>query len=180
MERDFKQEIYNANPNNDKTISAVYQGQKDLFTTTVAAGERYVDRLESATDKVIAAKEQGAMARVETFSDEKGKQLNQQYGQYIEGSVAESFAIKTQLFEERQQLMMDISQMRLQIKEEKMEAELEIRKQKQEAEFELEQIKKEMKALKKPSKVQKFWNIFCPFLGIGLGALTFVLLFVLI
>ena len=79
-----------------------------MFTTTVTAGERYVDRLESATDKVIAAKEQGAMARVETFSDEKGKQLNQQYGKYIEGSVAESFAIKTQLFEERQQLMMDM------------------------------------------------------------------------
>ena len=120
------------------------------------------------------------MARVDTFTDQKGREINKLYGDYIEGSIAESFAIKTKLFEERQRLLSDISSMRLQLQEERMNAELEIRKQRQDADLELKRVKQEIADLKKPSKIHKFWNIFCPFLGISLGVLTYVLLFILV
>jgi hypothetical protein len=178
MQKDYY--VQNMGQDGHKIVQEAFKGVQGTVNTTVDVAEKLASKIENAQDEVFKAKEEGMKARTETFSDAKGKQLNEQYGKYIEGSIAESFAIKTQLFEERQQLMSDVSKLRLKIQEEKMDAELEIRKKKQDADFELEKTKKEIANLKKPSKIQKFWNWFCPFFGIGLGALTFFLLYILV
>lgn len=182
-----KQVVVNHNDNGADLMKTAYDGTNGLFSETLNLTEKLSSKIEQASErvmeereKVVEEKTKGAMARVDTFTDQKGREINKIYGDYIEGSIAESFAIKTKLFEERQQLLSDISSMRLQLQEEKMNAELEIRKQRQDADLELKRVKQEIADLKKPSKVNKFWNIFCPFLGIGLGALTYVLLFILV
>lgn len=175
-----KQVVVNHNGNGVDLMKTAYDGTSNLFSETLDLTKELSSKIEQASEKVVEEKEKGAMARVDTFTDQKGREINKIYGDYIEGSIAESFAIKTKLFEERQQLLSDISSMRLQLQEEKMNVELEIRKQRQDADLELKKVKQEIADLKKPSKVRKFWNIFCPFLGIGLGVLTYVLLFVLV
>ena len=87
--------------------------------------------------------------------------------------------------------MKQISILKMQLNEEKAQTELELMKKKNEtkiecdkmlaeAEWQLEKTKKEISALKKPTIIQKIWNVVCPLLGIGLGALTYFLMWVIL
>lgn len=183
--------INNRNSGSVEKSTDIIRESGNLFNSTVDKSLSYSDKLsediKQAKNKVIEENEKASIARMDTFSNEKGREANLQYKEYIEGSVAESFAIKTKLFEEKQRLLDEISKMRSQLQEERLDAELEIKrklneveleiKRKQnDAEIELERVKKQISEEKKPKKTQLFWNIICPILGIALGALTYFLL----
>lgn len=190
--------VNNGNDNGAELMQTAYDGTKDLFGETLNLTKELCTKIETANDKVMSAKEKviaeeekGSKARIDTYSNEKGKQANEQYRMYLEGSIAENFSTKTSLVEEKLALMEQISKLKMQLNEEKAKTELELMKQKNETkiecdkmlaetEWQLEKTKREISALKKPTIVQKIWNIACPLLGIGLGALTYFLMWVVL
>ena len=190
--------VGNKEQNGAEIMQTAYDGTKDLFGETLNLTKELCGKIETANDKVmserekvIAEKEEGSKARIDTYSNEKGKEANEQYRVYLEGSIAENFSTKTSLVEEKLALMKQISILKMQLNEEKAQTELELMKKKNEtkiecdkmlaeAEWQLEKTKKEISALKKPTIIQKIWNIACPFLGIGLGALTYFLMWVIL
>ena len=75
--------------------------------------------------------------------------------------------------------------------EERVRTELELMKKKNETQiecdkliaetnWELEKTKKEIADLKRPSRAQKFWNIACPFIGVAMGVLAYILMWVVL
>lgn len=193
--------ITNTQPQKDNSVEVMetaYNGTKGLFRETLDLTQELCGKVEQASERVMTAREQvvaerekGSMARLDTYSNEKGKQANEQYRTYLEGSIAENFSTKTSLVEEKLALMEQISTLKMQMNEERARTELELMKKKNETQiecdkliaqtnWELEKTKKEIADLKKPSKAQKFWNIACPFIGVAMGVLAYFLMWVVL
>lgn len=120
---------------------------------------------EAAIEEARSEKEAASIARVERFTDEKGRELNRQYQEYLEGSVGDNFAVAIELTRQKVALMEEISQARIQIAEEKAKADIELAK-----------VKAEIRELKLNRVKMWVWRIAYPLLGIALGILTHILL----
>lgn len=150
--------------------------RQEAMDSKVSAATFTIGAKEEASKSRIEAEEAAAKSRLEVFSNEKGKKQNQQYQEYLEGSIAENFETKVSLVEERIALMQEISNMRITIAQEKANAELEIRKMQAEADIELEATRKKIKALETSKLKLWVWRIVWPLLGVGCAALTYLLL----
>ena len=193
-----KSVVVNHNDNGVDLMNSAYTNTNDLFKETLDLTKDLACKVEQANEKVMNAREQvveekekGAMVKVDTYSNEKGRQANEQYRAYLEGSIAENFSTKTSLVEEKLALMEQISTLKMQMNEERVRTELELMKKKNETQiecdkliaetnWELEKTKKEIADLKRPSRAQKFWNIACPFIGVAMGVLAYILMWVVL
>lgn len=166
---------YNYNVTNGTEAQVVKElcvGVNDSSQQTVSIVKDNATRIEQAHAKVLELQEEGSKAKMTTFSNEQGKQLNAMYNEYFDGSIKENFDMKVDLMEQKIALMQEIAEMRLTIKQEKLNADMEIQEKLATAQLKLDTIKKQINQC----KAQKVWNIVCPILGVALGVMTFCLL----
>lgn len=154
--------------------------------------------IEDAYDKVIAAKgavselkEAGSKVRIDTFSDEKGREQNRMYGEYLEGSIKENFEERVALVEEKIRLKQEVAEMKIQLTDERAAAEreiqkkladtdIEIQKKRAEAEIELEKIQKRCGEIKKDKIKHTIWKFLWPALGVVAGVVSYALMFIVV
>ena len=159
----------------DKTPEAIEKATR-AYDSGIALAKTISDDIKEARNEEISAKERASTARVEIFSNEKGKEQNRQYQEYLEGSIAENFATKVALTEERITLMQEIANMRITLAQEKAEAELAIKKRQAEADLQYEETLKKTKALKTNKLKLWTWRILWPSLGTIMAVIVYLLL----
>lgn len=150
-----------------------------LYGKEVGMVKTLSDEIKEARVEEIDAKERASKSRVDIFSNEKGKEQNRQYQEYLEGSIKENFDTKVALVEERLALMEEISNMRITLANEKAETELAIKRRKAEADLEYENLKKKINGIKYHKVKMWVWRILWPMVGLAVGVLSFALLFMI-
>ena len=119
------------------TAKELYEEERDLI-------------LKNQEALIELLKEKGRIS-TEIFTDEKGRQLNEQYATYLENSIAQIFEERTKLTEEKNRLLVMQSEFALEKKKQEAEIEISILKKKAEAEREAEEII--FKAKKKANEI---------------------------
>lgn len=131
----------------------------------MSIADAFTKEIKEASKETVAEMEKAEKSRVEVFSNEKGKALNEQYQQYLEGSIKENFEVTINLTKQKIALMEEISEARIALEQEKAKAKIE-----------MEAIEQKIAKLKAfPAKMWA-WRITYPLLGVLLGVATYLLL----
>lgn len=165
----------NYNINDNRTPEAIAAASQ-LYGKEVGMVKKLSDEVKEARREEIAAAERASTSRIDIYSNEKGEEQNRQYQEYMEGSIAENFRIKTGLVEERVALMQEIAEMRIQLSKERADNEIAIQKRQAEAQIEYDATMKKIGAIKASKVKMWIWRVLWPILGVGCGILAFVLL----
>lgn len=161
----MKNETINNNTthNNNQVLDA--NAAFGFIDKGLAISRELTKETKEAMGEALSEREAASKARVERFTDEKGRELNRQYQEYLEGSVGDNFAVAVDLTKQKVALMEEISQARIKIAEEKAKADIELAK-----------VKAKIRELKLNRIKMWVWRIAYPLLGIALGVLTHILL----
>lgn len=146
-----------AAPNTEAGVEIMREG--------LSVARAYSADMREASQEAIAEREKASKARVDTFSNDKGRMMNKQYEDYLAGSIAENFETVVQLTKQKTALMEEATATRIQLTREKAEAQIE-----------LDKIKKETMHLKLSKAKLWVWRILWPALGVVLGILVNLLL----
>jgi hypothetical protein len=132
--------------------------------------------IQEAREQVIAAREDASRAHIDRYSDEKGREANKQFEEYLEGSIAENFRTKIALVNERNDLAKEVCDLRLALAQERAEAEIAIKRRQAEADLEYEMTMKKIHTVKASKAKLWVWRILWPALGVAVSVLTYILL----
>ena len=143
--------------------SQLYKDANDFYFKQMNA---ILDSKATEQEKLLAIKELVSKSNVDWYSNQKGIEQNNMYAEYMDGSIKNNFNTQVDIMNQRIAIM-------------EQEAKIKIMKETAEAEIELAKLNKEIEEIKKQKRMNWFNRIFYPALGIALGVLTYVLLFII-
>lgn len=178
----------NADSNSDaKILKELRTGATEANKALLETTNECVNKIEKASTEYLAQKEKQSQIKCDTFSDEKGKEQNRQYQEYLEGSIKENFQTKVALTEEAIALKeeicnkkIELAQMRanleIELNKKKADAENEINKRQAEADIKYEETLKKIEKIKLNKVKLWVWRVLWPALGAGMAIITYLLL----
>lgn len=170
-----------------KVIRELRTGSTEANKAILDTTNECVEKIEKASTEYLAQKEKQSQVKCDTFSDEKGKEQNRQYQEYLEGSIKENFQTKIALTEETIALKEEICNKKIELAQMKAEVEIELNKKRAEVDNDLKKRQAEAdikyeETLKKIEKIKLnkvklwVWRILWPALGTGMAIITYLLL----
>jgi hypothetical protein len=189
---------YVSTNSDSKVVQELRAGSTEANKAILDTTHECVEKIEKASSDYLAQKEKQSQVKCDTFSDEKGKEQNRQYQEYLEGSIKENFKTKCELVDESLALKEEICNKKIELAQMKANVEIELNKKRAEVDFELEkkkldvenEIKKKQSEaeLKYEETLEKIkglelnkvklwvWRVLWPMLGVGMSIITYLLL----
>ena len=149
--------------NDGKTVEAALNAGKDMAELRDSVGKELSEKRKNFEREISDYQAQLGKLKVELFSDQKAKDLNKLYEEYINSSIKDSFQRQKSIQEKELELR-------------KKEVELELKSTRVDAELELKELEEKIRKTKFKTKDKVLWIIGSVLTGIVLGIITAIVL----
>lgn len=140
--------------------------------------EIYSD-IKSSQDEALKAKEEASKARIDNYTTEKASEQTKMYEEFMDESIKKQFKMQTELQSEILRLERKKAETEIELEKKIAKADIEIEKKYNKAKLDLEELEKNHGQMKKDKTFMMAWRIFWPTLGFVIGAITFILMYLI-